>query len=806
MIRCRPSTSPFALTALLLTAPAPAQVVAYHGKAGAEHQQQWNTLAPQGYRMIALSIYGTTGSPRYAAVWVHRAGPAFIGFHGSTAAQYQQFADANWPLGYRPRLLTATGSGGDPRFAGVWELTNAPGWTSHGLTEQQFWDERQTARDNGLDVVTVDVYGSANDPRYIAAFGPLDAGQGAVVSGSASGFQTHFDALGAGHARPVLVAFNDSHRYVSLWQSNEVGAWVAHHDMTPTEYQDHTDAYAQQNRYPISVQGSGSGSSTRFAAVWAPTDLPPTPPFTATGPAVPQLAPFDVWVRNWMAQNQTRAASLAVVRHGQLVYARGYTRALPGHPITQPDSLFEIASCSKPLTSICMHQHFEDPQAQMTAGDAMLGYFPTLAPLDAQLAQITLDSLLTHQGGWDRAVSPDPMIGQDPTIAAVYNLSLPIGKGAILRYMVETQTLDFAPDTASEYSNFGYSVLGQVLEVRNPGLSYEQILHQRLFGPLGVTRPRISNSLQSGLHPGEVGYHPYTPWLSRSVMSDAQPWVAGQYGAWNKGNMDAHGAWVLAAPDYAKVLAAFDLGAGNPILGADETADMWTVEPGYSTLVRGWYLADVPDGSGGTARMFHHNGRLSGAVSFVARREDGLSFVFLTNGDRSNLFGDVHGAQLNEIANRITSWPTTDLFPRFGIPAFQFVPGSAVPFGSAGTGSAGTPHLSLPGTPAIGEALDFLVRGVPPSQLVFLVLGLGRQDLPLDRFGAPGCTLYTNPLATFAAFADGNGLATLRWNAPATPAAIGLRVVVQGAALDPPANLLGIVTTQGLQVQLGGWQ
>ena len=32
-----------------------------------------------------------------------------------------------------------------------------------------------------------------------------------------------------GHARPALVAFNDSDRYVSLWQSNDTGDWVNSH-------------------------------------------------------------------------------------------------------------------------------------------------------------------------------------------------------------------------------------------------------------------------------------------------------------------------------------------------------------------------------------------------------------------------------------------------------------------------------------------------------------------------------------------------------------------------------------------------
>src|SRR5690606_3389590 len=119
----------------------------------------------------------------------------------------------------------------------------------------------------------------------------------------------------------------------------------------------------------------------------------------------------------------------------------------------------------------------------------------------------------------------------------------------------------------------------QALEQRNPGLTYEQIVQRDILQPLGLWRPKLARSTKAGLWPGEVYYHPYVPMLSRSVMDDDRPWVAGQYGALNKENMDSHGGWVMSAPDFAKILAAFDLGASNPLLAEDQTNAMWTVEP-----------------------------------------------------------------------------------------------------------------------------------------------------------------------------------------------------------------------------------
>ncbi|MBX3464033.1 MAG: serine hydrolase [Planctomycetes bacterium] len=808
-MRLRHRTAIAALTAALLAPAAAAQVSAYHDVDGNGHQAQWNLLSGLGYRPIALSIYGTAANPQYAAVWVVRPGPVTVGFHGYTAAEYQTFAATSWAQGYRPKLLTALGTAGNPRFAGTFELTHADGWASHGLTQQEFWDQRNAAQDQGLDVTTVDVYGDANDPRYIVAFGPVAAGQTEVVSTGDDGFQEHFDALVAGHARPAMVAFNDAHRYVSLWHSNDVGDWVAHANMTSAQYQNYCDQYILQGRYPITVHGSGSGAARRFAAVWASSDLPLPPTFTATGPVVPQFAPFDTWAQNWMSANETRAAALAIVRNGRLVYARGYTRARPGYPTTLPTSLFEVASCSKPITSIAMHQHFANPLMAMAPDDDMLGYFPGSTAFDSRLDDITLHELLTHQGGWNRDVSPDPMVGLDPTIGSALQQPLPIGKGQIRQYMFQTQPLDFTPGNDSEYSNFGFSVLGQVLERRNPGLSYEQIVQRDILQPLGLWRPRMARSTKAGLWPGEVFYHPFVPMLSRSVLSDDRPWVAGQYGAWNKENMDSHGGWVMSAPDFAKILAAFDLGASNPLLDPDQTGAMWTVEPGYNSLMRGWFRAMVADGLGGQVEMYHHNGRLAGATSFIARRADGLSFVFLTNGDRRNLFGNVHGAELSNIANTISLWPNHDLFPNFSIPPFQHQSGTLTAFGQSCYGPVGFPTFAVGGTIEVGGAIDFTVGNVLPGRLVVTALGLQQLAVPLAGLGAPNCWLFTDPIVMLHAVSAGGGTtgaATMPWQAPAGADAVGLAVIAQGAVFEPQANPFGLVTTHAWQLVLGGWQ
>src|SRR5688572_10245449 len=191
--------------------------------------------------------------------------------------------------------------------------------------------------------------------------------------------------------------------------------------------------YIGDDYYPISLQASGSGATARFAAVWAKTDLPLPRKFQATGQAVPEMAAFDTWAESWMKSSDCRAMSLAVVKDARLVFARGYTFGEPGYPLTQPTSLFRIASCNKPLTSIAIHQDYESKPNQIGPSSEMADFLDPTNVLDGWNEVVTIDHLLTHQGGFDRDASFDPMF-RDATVATTLAKSLPITKRDIFDY------------------------------------------------------------------------------------------------------------------------------------------------------------------------------------------------------------------------------------------------------------------------------------------------------------------------------------------------------------------------------------
>ena len=74
--------------------------------------------------------------------------------------------------------------------------------------------------------------------------------------------------------------------------------------------------------------------------------------FRISGAARPTLKRFDRAMKAYMKQNNLRGGALAVVKDGRLVLAHGYTFATPNTPQVQPDSVFRIASASKPITAV----------------------------------------------------------------------------------------------------------------------------------------------------------------------------------------------------------------------------------------------------------------------------------------------------------------------------------------------------------------------------------------------------------------------------------------------------------------------
>ena len=248
----------------------------------------------------------------------------------------------------------------------------------------------------------------------------------------------------------------------------------------------------------------------------------------AAGKAIGEA--FDDQVKPFMEARKIPGGALAVIKDRRLVYAQAYGFAdLEKREPTRPDSLFRIASISKPFTAVAVLKLVAAGRLQM---DAPAFALLQLEPLpgkepDPRLQRITARHLLHHTAGWDRDQSGDPMF-MSKKIAVANGEPPPANQHAIIRYMLG-QPLDFDPGARYAYSNFGYCVLGRIIE-KITGQGYAEFVQQAVLAPIGIRRMRQGISRLSGRAEGEVKY--YMPGrnadferFSRNDRAGAEPYT-----------------------------------------------------------------------------------------------------------------------------------------------------------------------------------------------------------------------------------------------------------------------------------------
>ena len=399
-------------------------------------------------------------------------------------------------------------------------------------------------------------------------------------------------------------------------------------------------------------------------------------PSTLLGSDSP-FASFDREIEQFMQARKIPGGALAVVKDRRLVFTRGYGLGnREQREMARATSLFRIASISKPITAVAVLKRVEqgtlDLDARVWECLDLRSLIPDGKQTDERWRQITIRHLLQHTGGWDRDKSFDPMF-RSRMIAKELGIASPPGPRNMIRYMLG-QPLDFDPGARYAYSNFGYCLLGRVIE-KVTGLDYEKSVQQSVLAPLGIRRMRIGRSLAEHQVKDEVRYYLPDEEMAGSVFDTTQGKVPWPYGGFCLESMDAHGGWIASAVDLARLAAAFHDPARCPLLKQATLQSMYA--PPYPPVSRngdgslkefyygcGWLVRPV--GKGGHANYWH-TGSLPGACTLLVRRHDGLSWVVLFNQRSSdkNLPDNAIDSALHRAADAVKEWPDEDLFPKY---------------------------------------------------------------------------------------------------------------------------------------------
>jgi len=492
-------------------------------------------------------------------------------------------------------------------------------------------------------------------------------------------YQKKFNELVPKGYRPAAIrgyASAGQARYDLTLEKRSGGRWLARHNC-PRERFLEENARAESAGMSLVVHSQFRvATKVIHAAVWEmmPVTFHESDEIPQTGRTSPSLAPIDDMVLSFLREHDLPGAGVAIARRGKVLYARGFGYAdMDTHEPVQPDSLFRIASLSKPVTAVAVLQLVQAGKLALDTRvvDVLRVRAPRGKRRDPRLRAVTIRHLLQHTAGWDRSKSFDPMF-RSARIAKELRVPAPAGPQHVIRYMFGRR-LDFDPGERKAYSNFGYCVLGRVIE-KLTGRSYEDHVQRSVLAPLGVTRMRIGATRLQGRAEGEVCYHTRYAETGPSVFeSDLGKRVPVQYGSWCLEAMDAHGGWIASAVDLVRFASSLDDDAQTRVLSRESVRTMFAppaepvsrdaqgkLEPAYYAC--GWQVRPKTAGNENT----WHNGSLAGTSTLLVRRHDGFCWAVLFNTGKtisgSAPSGLIDGA-MHRAVNKVCRWPRGRALP-----------------------------------------------------------------------------------------------------------------------------------------------
>lgn len=322
-------------------------------------------------------------------------------------------------------------------------------------------------------------------------------------------------------------------------------------------------------------------------------------------------------------------ATLAVARDGRTLYHRGFGYAdREGRADMRQDTLFRISSISKTFTAVAVLQLVE--QGKLKLDDRalpLLNLRPAGAKPDARLSRITVRNLLEHRGGWNHSGKDkvDPTFAS-PAVVKELGVRPPAMQQAVINYVLR-RPLDEDPGTKFVYCNFGYLLLGRLIE-KVSNQTYPAYVQRHVLDPLDLKSVRQGRTLFADRAPNEARYYSHERALAVMGPMLGKP-VPYPYGGFCLESMDSHSAWLASSADLARFASHFE----NPKtcrLLKPETVELMFARPegekAPAYYAKGWLVK--PEGDG---RNYWHDGSMEGTSAMLIRRADGVTFSLLFN-------------------------------------------------------------------------------------------------------------------------------------------------------------------------------
>jgi CubicO group peptidase (beta-lactamase class C family) len=302
--------------------------------------------------------------------------------------------------------------------------------------------------------------------------------------------------------------------------------------------------------------------------------------------------------------------SIAVIRGGKIAWAKGYGAASLNGPAVTPETLFQAASISKPVTSLAALRMVEAKQLVLDA-DINSALTSWKLPPGPGGAHATLRQLLSHTAG--TTVHGFPGYAHDAAVPALVQVldGAPPANTKPVR-------IESAPGRAWDYSGGGYTVVQQAMIDRG-GKPFPELLAETVLAPLGMKDSSFAQPLPAALVPRAAMPH--------DGKGDPYPG-----GAYTYPELAAAGLWTTPS-DLARFIIGVQRNADDKGQALLSPAMMRTM----LTPVKSGYALGLGIEGKGPALSFGHGGSNMGYQDVLfAYIGHGDGLVVMTNGEGGN--------------------------------------------------------------------------------------------------------------------------------------------------------------------------
>jgi CubicO group peptidase (beta-lactamase class C family) len=166
------------------------------------------------------------------------------------------------------------------------------------------------------------------------------------------------------------------------------------------------------------------------------------------------------------------SGAVLLARNGHILFEKAYGFAdRETHKPNQLNTQFRFGSMGKMFTAISIMQLVQDGKIDLSAP---IGRYLPDYPNQDVATKVTVSNLLTHTGGTGDIFGPD-FEARKASLSDLKDYVDLYGK----------RPLEFTPGTRFAYSNYGFILLGRIVEEVS-GLTYDQYLQRNIFTPAGM--------------------------------------------------------------------------------------------------------------------------------------------------------------------------------------------------------------------------------------------------------------------------------------------------------------------------------